>query len=131
MSAGSGPAKAAPRGRQLRDAEREMARLQRERDKITESLTGASDHREMTRLGDELASAQSALEQAEERWLALAEATDVGIQVEGEDEALSPFSLLLSLQLFTYWLAVKRGCNPDLAHRDDPRHLKAATHYEM
>jgi glucosamine--fructose-6-phosphate aminotransferase (isomerizing) len=62
---------------------------------------------------------------------ALAEATDVGIQVEGEDEALSPFSLLLSLQLFTYWLAVKRGCNPDLAHRDDPRHLKAATHYEM
>jgi glucosamine--fructose-6-phosphate aminotransferase (isomerizing) len=62
---------------------------------------------------------------------ALAEATDVGIQVEGEDEALSPFSLLLSLQLFTYWLAVKRGCNPDLAHRNDPRHLKAATHYEM
>ena len=55
-----------------------MARLQRERDKITESLTGASDHREMTRLGDELAAAQSALEQAEERWLELAEATESG-----------------------------------------------------
>ncbi|HVA83464.1 MAG TPA: SIS domain-containing protein [Candidatus Binataceae bacterium] len=62
---------------------------------------------------------------------ALAEAVDVGIQVEGEDEALSPFALLLSLQLFTYWLAVKRGCNPDLAHRDDAHHVKAATHFEM
>ena len=62
---------------------------------------------------------------------ALAEAVDVGIQVEGEDEALSPFALLLSLQLFTYWLAVKRGCNPDLAHRDDARHVKAAGHFEM
>lgn len=62
---------------------------------------------------------------------ALAEAVDVGIQVEGEDERLSPFALLLSLQLFTYWLAVKRGCNPDLAHRDDARHVKAASHFEM
>jgi glutamine---fructose-6-phosphate transaminase (isomerizing) len=62
---------------------------------------------------------------------ALAEAVDVGIQVEGEEEALSPFALLLSLQLFTYWLAVKRGCNPDLAHRDDPRQVKAASHFEM
>lgn len=62
---------------------------------------------------------------------ALAEAVDVGIQVEGEDETLSPFTLLLSLQLFTYWMAVKRGCNPDLAHRDDARHLKAAGHFDM
>ena len=62
---------------------------------------------------------------------ALAEAVDVGIQVEGEDEALSPFALLLSLQLFTYWLAVKRGCNPDLAHRDDAHHVKAASHFDM
>ena len=62
---------------------------------------------------------------------ALAEAVDVGIQVEGEDEAVSPFALLLSLQLFTYWLAVKRGCNPDLAHRDDAHHVKAASHFEM
>jgi glucosamine--fructose-6-phosphate aminotransferase (isomerizing) len=62
---------------------------------------------------------------------ALAEAVDVGIQVEGEEEALSPFALLLSLQLFTYWMAVKRGCNPDLAHRDDARHAKAAGHFDM
>ncbi len=62
---------------------------------------------------------------------ALAEAVDLGIQVEGEEEALSPFALLLTLQLFTYWLAVKRGCNPDLAHRDDARQVKAAGHFEM
>jgi glutamine---fructose-6-phosphate transaminase (isomerizing) len=62
---------------------------------------------------------------------ALAEAVNVGIQVEGEEETLSPFALLLSLQLFTYWTAVKRGTNPDLAHRDDARHVKAATHFEM
>ena len=62
---------------------------------------------------------------------ALAEAVDVGIQVEGEEEALSPFALLLSLQLFTYWMAVKRGCNPDLAHRDDARHVKATGHFDM
>jgi len=62
---------------------------------------------------------------------ALARSVDLGIEVEGEEEALSPFALLLSLQLFTYWLAVKRGCNPDLAHRDDPRHTKAVTHFDM
>jgi len=62
---------------------------------------------------------------------ALAEAVNAGIQVEGEDEALSPFALLLSLQLFTYWMAVKRGCNPDLAHRDDARYVRAAGHFEM
>jgi glucosamine--fructose-6-phosphate aminotransferase (isomerizing) len=62
---------------------------------------------------------------------ALAGAVDLGIQVEGEDEALSPFALLLSLQLFTYWMAVKRGCNPDLAHRDDARYVRAAGHCEM
>jgi glucosamine--fructose-6-phosphate aminotransferase (isomerizing) len=60
---------------------------------------------------------------------ALAGSVEIGI--EGEAEALSPFALLLSLQLFTYWLAVKRQCNPDLARRDDPRHAKAATHFDM
>ncbi len=36
-------------------------------------LTAAADHREMARLGDELTSAQVALDEAEERWLSLAE----------------------------------------------------------
>jgi len=55
-----------------------MARLQRQRDRITEALTGATDHLEMTRLGGELAEAQSALDAAEEQWLALAEAAESG-----------------------------------------------------
>ncbi len=44
-----------------------------ERDKIAERLTGLHDHEEMRRLGAELAAAQTALNEAEETWLALAE----------------------------------------------------------
>jgi hypothetical protein len=50
-----------------------MVRLQRQRDKIAETLTGTHDHMEMNRLGAELALAQAALSDAEETWLALAE----------------------------------------------------------
>jgi hypothetical protein len=60
-------------GQLLRQAEKSMVRLQRQRDKITEELTGARDHIEMNRLGAELAAAQAALDEAEERWLTLAE----------------------------------------------------------
>ena len=63
----------APIGRLLRETEKQMVRLQRQRDKVTETLTGTTDHVEMTRLGGELTEAQAALDQAEERWLALAE----------------------------------------------------------
>jgi hypothetical protein len=71
-------AKSAPLGRLLRDAEKQVARLERQRDKITVSLTEASDHVEMTRLGTELAATQAALDQAEEAWLSLAEESDSG-----------------------------------------------------
>jgi ABC transport system ATP-binding/permease protein len=66
-------ARPAPIGRLLRQAEKDLTRLVRERDEILEALTGAADHVEMTRLGGELKSAQTALETAEEAWLALAE----------------------------------------------------------
>ena len=65
--------RSAPLGRRLREAERQMARLQRERDKVTEALAATDDHHELARLGGELTAAQVALEQAEQRWLALAE----------------------------------------------------------
>ena len=55
-----------------------MARAQRQRDRITEALTATADHREITRLGSELATAQAALDQAEEQWLALAEGLEAG-----------------------------------------------------
>jgi ABC transport system ATP-binding/permease protein len=69
-SAGRG---SVPRNRLLRDAEKNMVKLQRQRDKIAETLTGTHDHVEMNRLGAELAAAQAALSEAEEIWLTLAE----------------------------------------------------------
>ena len=45
-------------------------------DAITRSLTEARDHREMTRLGMDLAEVRRALDDAEERWLTLAEAAE-------------------------------------------------------
>ena len=71
--AGNGRASA---GRLLREAEKTMVRLQRQRDKITETLIGVSDHVEMQRLGVELAAVQAELSEAEETWLALAEAAE-------------------------------------------------------
>jgi ATP-binding cassette subfamily F protein uup len=67
-----------PIGRLLRQAEKNMVRLQRQRDRITETLTGATDHVTMTQLGGELADAQVALDEAEEQWLALAEEAESG-----------------------------------------------------
>ena len=71
--ASPGGGRSASPGRLLRDAEKQMTRLQRQRDKVAGTLTSTTDHREMARLGDELATAQAALDEAEERWLALAE----------------------------------------------------------
>jgi ATP-binding cassette subfamily F protein uup len=63
-------------GRLLREAEKEVGRLERHRDRITDALTGTADHREMARLGDELNAAQTELDRAEERWLELAERSE-------------------------------------------------------
>jgi ABC transport system ATP-binding/permease protein len=65
--------KAASSGRLLRDAEKTCTRLARQRDKIMESLTATDDYVELTRLGSELSDTQTALEKAEDVWLALAE----------------------------------------------------------
>jgi ATP-binding cassette subfamily F protein uup len=79
--AGVGPTPrdtSAPLGRLLREADKQMVRLQRRREKITGELAAATDHRELTRMGAELAAVQSELEEAEERWLALAEEAESG-----------------------------------------------------
>ncbi len=67
-----------PVGRLLRETERQMARLLRQRERITGELTGSVDHRHLTRLGGELAATQSELDEVEERWLALAEDAESG-----------------------------------------------------
>lgn len=61
-----------PAGRLLREAEKDMVRLQRQRDRLTQTLTAATDYQEMARLGDELGALQARLDAAEEAWLALA-----------------------------------------------------------
>jgi len=73
---GGGGRGSVPTNRLLREAEKNMVKLQRQRDKIAEALTATHDHVEMNRLGAELAAAQAALSEAEENWLALAEDTE-------------------------------------------------------
>jgi ATP-binding cassette subfamily F protein uup len=59
--------------RLLRDAEKDVARFERRRDQLSRSLSGLSDWAEADRIGAELSQAQAALDEAEDRWLSLAE----------------------------------------------------------
>ncbi len=65
-------------GRQLFDAEKDLVRKQKQRDDIVSVLAGAEDYQEIRRLGQELDAAQSALDEAEETWLTLAEQAEDG-----------------------------------------------------
>jgi ATP-binding cassette subfamily F protein uup len=68
--------------RQLAQAERDMAAATQRRDALLVDLGTATDHRELTRLGDELTTAQARVDQAEEAWLALAdEAEALGLDL--------------------------------------------------
>ena len=62
-----------PNGRQIRDAEKVMTRLERRRSVITQKILASNDHAEQARLGSELAQLMTELDAAEERWLALVE----------------------------------------------------------
>ena len=46
-------------------------------------------------------------------------------------EAITPITYLVPLQLFTYWLAVETGSNPDTFRLDDPLHDAARDHYQL
>jgi glucosamine--fructose-6-phosphate aminotransferase (isomerizing) len=46
-------------------------------------------------------------------------------------EALSPAPYHVPLHLFSYWLAVVKGCNPDLMRRDEPAYLQARQSYTL
>jgi ATP-binding cassette subfamily F protein uup len=60
-----------PRGRQLRDAEKDVSRLERRKVTLTKKLLETTDHAQQTKLGVELADVQTALHTAEEHWLSL------------------------------------------------------------
>ncbi len=74
---GDARAETAAIGRRVREAEKEMLRLERQRDQVRGALTATVDYVELTRLGHELHAVQAALDSAEEAWLALA------LQAEG------------------------------------------------
>jgi hypothetical protein len=59
---------------QLGRADRELADAIAARDKVQAELVAAgADHKELVRLGAQLATSQSRVDAAEERWLALAD----------------------------------------------------------
>ncbi|MGA2294739.1 MAG: ABC-F family ATP-binding cassette domain-containing protein [Acidimicrobiales bacterium] len=72
-AAGSAVAPPVSLGRQVRDAEKEMTRLDRKRTSLNKKLVATIDHTEQTRLGIELVAVQKELSAAEEYWLTLIE----------------------------------------------------------
>ncbi len=60
----------------LREAGKAVAVAERERDRLVVLLEGTSDRFELAHVGSELAAAQRRLEEAEERWLVLADEVD-------------------------------------------------------
>ena len=54
-------------GFELRQLDKELGRLAKERDRLAAAFETSTDHRDLARLGGELASAQSHLDDAEER----------------------------------------------------------------
>ena len=60
-------------GRRLRETEQAMTKVQTRIERLTEQLTGTTDHAELASLGAELAAAQSELDTLEETWLELAD----------------------------------------------------------
>jgi ATP-binding cassette subfamily F protein uup len=59
--------------RLLKDAEKGLAAATRKRDALAAEITGVTDHRELTALGERLTAAQTKVDAAEELWLELAE----------------------------------------------------------
>ena len=61
----------------------------------------------------------------------MASLADHAVRLPSVTEALSPIVYVAPLQLFTYWLALDRGKNPDTFRLDDPTHLAAREHYSL
>jgi ATP-binding cassette subfamily F protein uup len=60
-------------GRRLRDTESAIAKAQRVVDRLNEQIATTSDHRELAKIGVDLAAAQADLDRLEEQWLDLAD----------------------------------------------------------
>ncbi|HEY6534133.1 MAG TPA: ABC-F family ATP-binding cassette domain-containing protein [Acidimicrobiales bacterium] len=67
----------------MKDADKEVTRLGRRRVALEQELAdkaGAAEHTELTALGTELTAVRSALDEAEERWLALGEEAEAAAE---------------------------------------------------
>ena len=79
MSSGESRADAGPTppdatiGRRLRELDKQVARLERQREKLNAQLTACVDHVEMVALGRRLDEVRAELSHAEEEWLTLAD----------------------------------------------------------
>jgi ATP-binding cassette subfamily F protein uup len=62
-----------PRGRLLREAEKDMTRLERRRATLSDKIAASSDYLEQAKWATELATVVQDLAAAEDRWLSLAE----------------------------------------------------------
>ena len=68
--------------RQLGQAEREVHVATERRDRLATEMAALTDHRELTRVGDEIAAAQHELDRLEDHWLTLAaEAEALGLDL--------------------------------------------------
>lgn len=65
-------------GFELRRLDKELARMTRDRDRLVEAMSATADHQDLARIGGELAEIQARVEDAEERWLLLAEEAEAG-----------------------------------------------------
>ncbi len=63
----------------------------------------------------------------------IARSSLVGTAIETPEspDLFSPIVYLAPLQLFTYWLAVGLGHNPDVFRLNDPKHIAARRHYTL
>lgn len=61
----------------------------------------------------------------------MASVADLSVALPAVPEFLTPIVYLVPLQLFTYWLAIERGRNPDVFRLDDPLRQAARSHYTL
>ena len=76
IEARRGSPDAASAGRRLRELDKQLAKLSRASEKLTEQLLATTDHVELRRLGDELAAVRALVVATEEEWLTVADAAD-------------------------------------------------------
>jgi glucosamine--fructose-6-phosphate aminotransferase (isomerizing) len=53
------------------------------------------------------------------------------LDVPAVPEWLAPLVHIVPLQLFTYYIAIERGTNPDTAREHEPAHSRAKSHYQL